>query len=284
MPNHSSFNALSQMSDNESVCSRRSTWGDKFDASTGKWACPDCEKTFGSPDALRKHSNRTHPVAKGKVPRTALTKDEGTGTWKCPYCKVGRTHATRDSLRKHVAQEHSSEPGSALKKANAAGGAMSLPAMGPPKSKVVVPKLKKTGVIAAMTRLAGYDVTPETDGRLREEEDEFGRARKAAMAAAAAAVLTGGKRPAKSSNPGDTRLPGHPSSIQPCPHRQPPRLAARKRSGTTVPSSCPMDRRPSRAEKSRPGNGRPEGSWEKQRDSLVARFVSHARFRRRTNS
>ena len=65
--------------------------------------------------------------------------------------------------------------------------------MRPPKSKVVVPASKPGGVLAAMTRLAGYNVTPVPDPR--PEEDEFKRARKATMAAAAEAVLVSRSRP-----------------------------------------------------------------------------------------
>ena len=87
-------------------------------------------------------------------------------------------------------------PGMALKEATPSDGTKAPLAMGPPKSKVVVPIPQKTGVLAAMTRLAGYDVTPELDVRSKKE-GELRRARTETLALAAEAVLAGKKRPAR---------------------------------------------------------------------------------------
>ena len=179
------------MSDNESVCSRRSQWKDKFDTASGKWKCPECGSVFNSSETLRKHSHRKHPVDKGEVKSTPRVKDVDSGKWKCPYCKKDNDLVTRNGLRMHVAQVHS-KPVVALEKAAASTGGAKRPApMGPPKSKVVVPAPKEAGVLAAMTRLAGYEVMPETDARV---EEELRRARTATLVAAAEAALASRKR------------------------------------------------------------------------------------------
>ena len=183
------------MSDNESICSRRSNWADKFDTATGKYVCGDCGKVFDRVDAIRKHCNRDHPVAKEKATLTKVVKDVAMGKWRCPYCPDS-PHETPGGLRKHVARRHPTEPRVSLKEATSTEG-QATPATGPPKSKVVVPAPKEAGVLAAMTRLAGYDVRP--DPVALEEGENSKRARIATMAATAAAVLAGKKRPAKTS-------------------------------------------------------------------------------------
>ena len=184
------------MSDDGSVCSHRSRWADKFDGATGKWVCTECAKAFNNVDALRKHSNRAHPVAKDKVVFTTVVRDSNTSKWKCPHCPDGSFHATQSSFRKHVARRHPAMPGMALKEATPSDGTKAPLAMGPPKSKVVVPIPQKTGVLAAMTRLAGYDVTPELNV-CSKKEGELRCARTKTLALAAEAVLVGRKRPAR---------------------------------------------------------------------------------------